>query len=287
MTTDRASELEEDSGSGFRRRPNVYYALRYRGREIRLREGITIVGRDMSSDIVINSPLASRRHAKIIVYAGGVTAEDLGSRNGVLLHSTPIDGITELRVGDVLGIGDEMLELVEAPALPEGRDTATLMDMRLVREPQPTEDELVSATRHADAFQLLGGVVDKALALGRGEEAEKLLSTHLKSALAQARRGVSLPPELALAASTYALKLASATRNAFWMNYPIDLYQAMGAILPIPIIDELYQLLRRVRGMDRALLGRYLSDVKARSDLNPSERFALQRIEGLHRLAGL
>lgn len=287
MTTERASTLDSGSESGFRKRAPVSYALRYRGRDIRLRDGVTTIGRDMSCDIVIASPLASRRHAKIVVSDDGVTAEDMGSRNGVLLHSNPINGVAELRVGDLIGIGDEVLELVEAPPLPEPRDNVTLMDMRAVREPLPTEDDLVSATRHADAFQLLGGVVDKALALGRGEEAERLLMTHLKSALAQARRGIQLPAELCVAASTYALKLASATKKPFWMNFPIELYDALGAILPIPIIDELYKELRRVRGMDRVLLGHYLDGVKARPDLNPTERFAVQRIEGLYRLTGL
>lgn len=288
MTTERASRpFDQGSDSGFRKRAPVAYALRYRGRDIRLRDGSTSIGRDMSSDIVISSPLASRRHARIVATNDGVSIEDLGSRNGVLLHSNPIQGTVELRVGDLLGIGDEILELVEAPPLPEPRDNATLGDLRAVREPQRTEDDLVSATRHADAFQLLGGVVDKALALGHGEEAERLLATHLKSALAQARRGVQLPPELCVAASSYALKLASATRNPFWMNFPIELYDALGAILPIPIIDELYRELRRVRGVDRVLLGHYLERVKARQDLNPTERFAVQRIEGLYRLAGL
>jgi hypothetical protein len=241
----------------------------------------------MASDIVIQSPLASRNHAKITVSQDGVRAEDLGSRNGVMLHSSLIRDVTELRVGDVIGIGDETLELVEAAALPEIRDHATLMDMRVVREPQPTEDDLVSATRKADAFQLLGGVVDKALALGRGDEAERLLATHLKSALVQARRGIRLPPELAHSASSYALKLAHATKNAVWINYPIELHEALAVVLPIPIIDELYQQLRRVRGIDRSLLGHYLDDLKARQDLNATERFAVQRIEGLYRLAGL
>jgi hypothetical protein len=83
------------------------------------------------------------------------------------------------------------------------------------------------------------------------------------------------------------LKLASASKKAPWLNYPIELYDALGALLPILIIDELYKELRRVRGLDRVLLGHYLESMKERSDLNPTERFAVQRIEGLYRLAGL
>jgi hypothetical protein len=72
------------------------------------------------------------------------------------------------------------------------------------------------------------------------------------------------------------------------MNQALRLYTALGQPMPLPIVDELFTLLRRVRGIDRALLRKYVSTLRSRAErFNASERFALQRIEGLERIAGL
>ena len=55
--------------------------------------------------------------------------------------------------------------------------------------------------------------------------------------------------------------------------------------MPLPIVDEMYTVLRRVRGLDRELLLMYIEQQRARPDLSPPERFVLQRLEGLGRLA--
>ena len=55
---------------------------------------------------------------------------------------------------------------------------------------------------------------------------------------------------------------------------------------PLPIVDEMYTVLRHVRGIDRELLRRYTDFLHARAaQLSPPERFVLQRLEGLERLA--
>jgi hypothetical protein len=48
----------------------------------------------------------------------------------------------------------------------------------------------------------------------------------------------------------------------------------------------MYVLLRRVRGLDLVVLRSYTEELKARSEeLAPAERFVLQRLLGLERLA--
>jgi hypothetical protein len=129
-------------------------------------------------------------------------------------------------------------------------------------------------------------VVDKALALRRGSEAEHLLGTHLMAVLSDAATGRGLSPELARTASQYAIKLAIATGKPGWFDYPFRLYAALGAVLPLPIVDEMYTVLRRVKGLDHGVLHRYKSSLLERSaELTPPERFVLQRLEGLERLA--
>lgn len=281
------------AASGLRPRPVRAYALRLGSRELRLKSRLTTAGRSSSADIPLLSALASRRHATFTLTEGGVTVSDHGSRNGVFVNGERIAEPHPLHPGDVITIGDDSLTLIEVDELLERR-TETISDMVPVR-PEPTprlpsfsDDDLTVATRRADAFQLLSGVVDKALALGRGEEAEHLLSSHLVTALADASTGRGVPPELARTTARYALKLATATNKPSWLDFPVRLYRALDAPMPLPIVDELYTLVGRVRGLNRALLRDYVDALRARADaLSPTERFVLQRLEGLERMASL
>ena len=48
---------------------------------------IRIVGRDPDCDIVLDEPMVSGRHARIVLDSGAATIEDLGSSNGTSLNS--------------------------------------------------------------------------------------------------------------------------------------------------------------------------------------------------------
>ena len=50
----------------------------------------------------------SRRHARIVVDAGGVTIEDLESRNGTFVRGRPVKRATPLADGDEVGFGPEL-----------------------------------------------------------------------------------------------------------------------------------------------------------------------------------
>ncbi len=273
--------------------PSRVYALRLDNREIRLKSRLTTAGRSTGADIPLLSALASRRHATFSLSDGAVSVADHGSRNGVFVNGERITDPRPLRLGDVVTIGDDALTLIEVDERSERR-SETISEMRPV-QPEPTprlpsfsDEDVTVAMRRADAFQLLSGVVDKALALGRGEEAEHLLGTHLVAAMADASAGRGVPPEIARTAARYALKLAAATNKPAWLDFAVRLYRALGAPMPLPIVDELYTLVGRVRGMNRALLRDYLENLRARADaLSPTERFVLQRLEGLERMASL
>ena len=58
--------------------------------------------------------------------------------------------------------------------------------------------------------------------------------------------------------------------------------------LPLSAVDALYSLVRRVPGFDRTLLRQYVALLRSQAErFKPEERFRLQRIEGLERLASL
>jgi class 3 adenylate cyclase len=76
----------------------------------------TTIGRLSSSDIVIESGLVSRRHAKLVVDASGVTVHDLDSHNGIFLNGRKVRS-TSVNPGDLLYIGDVCVMLRPAPDL--------------------------------------------------------------------------------------------------------------------------------------------------------------------------
>jgi hypothetical protein len=286
----RALEADGDGESGFRARAFAHYALRQGTVEYRLSAGPLVVGRGSGADIVLGGPLVSRRHAELTDTAQGLVVRDLGSRNGVFVNGHRISTPVVLEVGDSLAIGDDTFELaaVTEPAL-RARRTVTEVSATREAERSPLSaypaEEISVATRRADALQLLGSVVDKALALGRGDEAEHVIGSHLLAALsdAKAKRGVA--PEVARAAAQYAVKLAAATNKAAWLDFAFRLYLALGDTMPLPVVDEMFTVLRHVRGLDRELLHEYAEQQRARVNLSPPERFVLQRLEGLERLA--
>jgi DNA-binding winged helix-turn-helix (wHTH) protein len=87
--------------------------LLWNERALVLNEGENIVGRDPQCDVWLDASGVSRRHARIHVMSGSdtVLVEDLGSKNGTLLHDKPIAGPTRLADGDVIQIGSVELKL--------------------------------------------------------------------------------------------------------------------------------------------------------------------------------
>ncbi|MRG94377.1 FHA domain-containing protein [Polyangium spumosum] len=142
--------------------------------------------------------------------------------------------------------------------------------------------------RHINALSLIGSVADKALAMGRAEEAERILLRSLNDVLVKAREGKEPPLDLASTAATYAAKLASATGKGSWIDYIFELYTRIAQLLPGTVVDELYSAVRKVKTLDMGKMRAYIESLRSRSSsFGPSERFVQQRIEGLERLGGL
>ena len=75
------------------------------GKSIALRAGETILGRALDAHIRFDVPGVSRRHARIVVEAGQVTVEDLGSQNGTYLRGERISHCVVLTDGDDMRFG--------------------------------------------------------------------------------------------------------------------------------------------------------------------------------------
>ncbi|OHV55336.1 FHA domain-containing protein [Pseudofrankia sp. BMG5.36] len=85
------------------------------GRIHTLRPGRTVIGRALSSDVVVGDLLTSREHAALFVDAEGVEIIDLGSANGTFVNGRRIDR-ARLRTGDFFSIGHHVFHTGAASA---------------------------------------------------------------------------------------------------------------------------------------------------------------------------
>jgi hypothetical protein len=245
----------------------VQFRLRYQNRDYELGPTEFVVGRSETCQIALDDPLVSRRHATLRVDGGVLLVEDLGSRNGVRVNGVPITGPTPLVHGNVVEIGAQQLSVI-------ARDERA--------DPRPA-----AMTQRGEAFGMLGDLADKALALGRSDEAERLLGAHLKRVLDSAA-DERVPDELVAKAAHFALRLAQVTGKGSWFDYVVKIHAARRKPLPSTVLDELHALVRRVDSIDLPALRVYVAGLRDRAaELGPAERFVLSRLEGLERMAAL
>ena len=94
------------------------FGLLVQGKEVALKVGETLIGRGLECDIVILSPLVSRKHVKLIASAGGVMVQDLGSANGTYVNGNRIED-ARLRDGDGILVGTLEISFFVGLADPE------------------------------------------------------------------------------------------------------------------------------------------------------------------------
>lgn len=284
------------------------YRLRYMQHDLELIEGEFVVGRNASCQLSLDDPLVSRRHARFLVSPSSVVVEDLQSRNGVLVNGERIQGQQLLEVNDRILIGTQELALLSVPESNEvrARSKVTMPKVPVADVtpglpnvsglpagstslgPESSEEHETSMIRRADAFNLLAGVAEKALAMGRTLEAERLLASPLTDVIEASRAGKRIIPSLVDQAAKFSAKLATATGKGAWADYVIELYAAQKRPAPAPVIDELYNALRRVTSIDLQRLRDYIEQLRSRlPQFGPADRFLFQRLEGLERLANL
>lgn len=273
----------------------MQYRLRYLVHDFELPVGDFVIGRSEDCQLALDDPMVSRRHATLRVTAGDVTLVDLGSRNGVTVNGQKITGERRLVARDRVGIGTHEMTLTElAPDAPRTRRTATRTlgsvdvrdvvtgEMRAAERAPPTGPPAPPAlARIASSLATLGGLAEKAFALGRIDEAERLLTNVLGDLFRELEAGRSVDPALLERAGGYAMRLATGNKPQ-WIDWLIDVYSLADRLFPAPVADELAVTARKVKGFRVEAFADYVDAMKARAGaLSANERFVLQRLEGL------
>src|SRR5689334_16865754 len=220
------------------------FRLRHLQHNFELGQGEFVIGRSAECQLALDDPLVSRKHALLIVGAESVVIKDLGSRNGVVVNGTKIDTSRILLDGDRIVIGSQEMTLVAWQRDPNfmarrrtGSQTlSSLVPPHLSSQADATKDQ----SKRVDSFPLLSTLADKALALGRPEDAERILASLLSDILRQLQDERAFPVETVDQAAQYGVRLAGGTGKGSWVDYVVALYTAVRRPCPAPLVDELH-----------------------------------------------
>ncbi|OJT23691.1 hypothetical protein BO221_17035 [Archangium sp. Cb G35] len=104
------------------------------GQLLPIKQGVLVLGRASTSDLRLQHPSISRRHAQLTRRGDRLTLKDLGSQNGTYVNRSRLSSEVELRSGDELALGNAILQLRgpgPAPARPRTSSTRTGSSLRV------------------------------------------------------------------------------------------------------------------------------------------------------------
>jgi len=107
-----------------------------------LTKEVTLLGRDVTNDIVLGDPEVSRQHARLTRTPAGYILEDLGSTNGSFVNGERLVTARALAAGNLLGFGENVTVTFDS-LTPEA--AATVM-AQAARPAAPPPRPQVSAT---------------------------------------------------------------------------------------------------------------------------------------------
>lgn len=300
--------------------------MRYQSTNLEMPIGEFAIGRSSSCNLALADGLVSRRHAVLHVSPEAVVVEDLDSRNGVGVNGVRISGPRRLAHMDRVYIGSQELVLIDAEKLREGnKETAGYVvcdacgaingiakrrcgecgkllssdasqtlsgGRRDAVDSSPSHAWGAEETRQARALDVIGGIASKAIAMGRYEEAERMLTPHMTDILERAQRGGNLAePEdedndaLFAAATSFALKLAQGLREPRWIDWVFRLHASTNRLMAAETIEMLHNLVRTTRYSKPQHLRSYLSSIRGQvPDYSAAQRFLVRRLEGLEQV---
>lgn len=283
------------------------YRLRFLLQEFDLPKGETLIGRSAECHVTIEDPLVSRQHARILIDGEEATFEDLGSRNGVRVNGVPVKKSAPLQDGDRIRIGTQELVFcrVGASAI-SNKTTGFLRYCAHCRLPYPQElaacpacgateqtdeEETLSgqfgaSSKHAWNVQLLLEVTERAVSLGRKEDAASMYERARSQVEERLGRGGSVfATEISDLVST-AAHVSELSEDAALLNWALKLHvrvpspvtagelraieRAMARFPEGELTSTLDEVVRTLSGASSELQGE-LGQLRALAARNPSD----------------
>ncbi len=115
-------ELRATYGSSESHKPSFLYVERGpgAGQLVQLKQGPLVIGRASVSDLRLQHPSISRRHAQFKRIGEQFFVKDLGSQNGTFVNKNKIQAEIEVFPGDLIAMGNALLKLRGPLAKGEG-----------------------------------------------------------------------------------------------------------------------------------------------------------------------
>jgi pSer/pThr/pTyr-binding forkhead associated (FHA) protein len=129
------------------------------------------LGRDSANDIIIDHPLASRRHARLERDESGYLVRDLESTNGTYVNGDRIEGAHLLRNQDKVWVADTEIIFNDPEATQKGP-----LPVEILKRVRAAEEALRLDSRAKEVY-MLGKILDPPLTVKEFQLLE-LLYTH-------------------------------------------------------------------------------------------------------------
>jgi len=265
-----------------------------------------VIGRSLDCNLTIEDPLVSRQHARIMIDEGGETVEDMSSRNGVRVNGVQIKGPTPLSDGDRVRIGTQdfvfcrvdptgkghskttgVLRLCSKCHLPYPRESVSCPNCESTEQ---TDEETLSGSfgnqnQTSWSVQLLVEALERALSLGRVQDAERIV----RRATAQVEEllvsGGAIDPKALAQLATQAVATTTATNDPTWVLWALDVYRRSDRVPPIDLVDRVGEAATEHASVVRGALDNLLAQLRASArSASQTDVAALTRLEAIRRL---
>ncbi|MBC8161072.1 MAG: winged helix-turn-helix domain-containing protein [Roseiflexaceae bacterium] len=131
------------------------------------------IGRDSANDIVIDHPLASRRHARLEYDANGYIVRDLDSTNGTFVNGERVEGQRSLFNQDRIWVADAEIVFNDPEATQKGP-----LPLEILRQVQAAQEAPLRMDTRAKEVLLGGKPLDPPLTVKEFQLLE-LLHSHM------------------------------------------------------------------------------------------------------------
>lgn len=137
-------------------------------RPLMLRKRLTLIGREVDNDLMLNDELISRHHAEIRLDHGVAVLVDYGSMNGTRINQQPVARPVPLKPGDIVELGTRSYRflLLDGPSAAYEADTSKMpgangMNRRQTMPPMgPPALVVVNGEKAGSRWELLESVIN-------------------------------------------------------------------------------------------------------------------------------